>query len=333
MKKFLLTVVATLIGCFMAAAQTVGVAILTHGDELTAFYGNSALHQAVDAAVEGDVISLSPGVFKGFETNPLTKSGLTIIGSGMEEGPSRTTLTGFSLRANNNSEKFIKLTLKDVYVDYCIWADNGNYELSFSKCNVWQFNCGIAENETSTITLEDCISCETNGGTDNFSNCILTAYNCVLKPNLMEGDVSRSRILSNCILNVTPSENSHATITNCIILDGYQYCHLPSGVRATNCKAIVGTTFGGSFLGHQSFSNESFPADFEAFTEGTFYELKPELAATWVDEHGEQIGLYGGPAPFSMLPNAPRFTKFNVPPRTDEDGKLPVEIEVAFPEK
>lgn len=80
-------------------------------------------------------------------------------------------------------------------------------------------------------------------------------------------------------------------------------------------------------------TNETFGTDFDPFAEGSFYELKPELASEWVDENGEQIGIYGGPEPFSAIPNAPRFTKFKVPTKTDADGKLPVEIEIAIPAK
>lgn len=85
--------------CYVAAdAQTVGVAVLSHNNENTMFYGNTALQQAVDAATEGDVITLSPGTFVGFDwKNSFSKSGLTIIGSGMDEGPSETILTEFNL--------------------------------------------------------------------------------------------------------------------------------------------------------------------------------------------------------------------------------------------
>ena len=96
------------------AAQTVGVAVLTHNNENTMFYGNKALQQAVEAATDGDVISLSPGTFEGYGN--FSKSGLTIIGSGMDEGPSQTILTQFDLNANINDEKFVKLTLKNIYV-------------------------------------------------------------------------------------------------------------------------------------------------------------------------------------------------------------------------
>ncbi len=315
-----------------AAAQTVGVAVLTHNNENTMFYGNTALQQAVEAAVEGDVITLSPGTFVGFnysyEGKYFSKSGLTIIGSGMDEGPSQTILSGFALRANDNAEKYVKLTLKNIYTDH-FHADNGNYDLFLEKCKSQQgFDCSIAESESSSIEMTNCIT----GSGDHFSNCKLKAYNCVLFPVHMEGDESRERLLANCILLGTPSEKSTASIYGSIIIDGYQYCYLPLNVRATNCKAIVNAQFK-DYLGLQDQTNERLPFDFEAFVEGSFYELKPELADTWVDENGEQIGLYGGPEPFSALPDAPRFTKFNVPSRTDAEGHLKVEIEVAIPEK
>lgn len=314
--------------CYVAAgAQTVGVAVLSHNNENTMFYGNTALQQAVDAAVEGDVITLSPGTFVGFDK--FSKSGLTIIGSGMDEGPSQTILTDFYLRANENEEKFVKITLKNLYTR-TFSADNGNYELFLEKCKASEasgFNCSIAENESSVIEMTNCIA-----PSGRFNNCKLKAYNCVFHPLHLEGDVSRERILTNCVLLGTPSEKSTGSIHNCIIIDGSQYCSLPATVRATNCKAIVSAQFR-DYLGTQKFTNERLPYDFQAFVEGSFYELLPELAGTWVDEHGSQIGIYGGPKPFSVLPDAPRFIKFDVPAKTDADGHLKVEIEVAMPEK
>ena len=306
-----------------AQAQTVGVAVLTHGDAKTMFYGNSALLQAVEAATEGDVISLSPGTFHGF--NNFSKSGLTIIGSGMDEGPSQTILTEFRMQANDNEEKFVKLTLKNVFIykdAFC--ADNGNYELLLNKCKVRSgFQCSIAPDESSVIEMVNCVST----GWDNFQNTVLNAYNCVLAPHDLSGDLTRSRILSNCILLSRPG--GVCNCYDCIFFPDDHYV-LSSDVRATNCTAL---SDGKDFFGTQTLTNTRYDRNFDAFVEGSFYELKPELASEWVDENGEQIGIYGGPEPFSAIPNAPRFTKFNVPTRTDADGKLPVEIEIAMPAK
>lgn len=308
-----------------AQAQTVGVAVLTHGDAKTMFYGNTALQQAVEAATEGDVISLSPGTFNGLKD--FSKSGLTIIGSGMDEGPSQTILTEFEMKANNNEERFVKLTLKNVFINSAFWADNGNYELSLHKCRLLgNFNCSIAPEESSVIEMVNCVS---GSGNDTFNNTVLNAYNSVLHNANLDGDVSRSRVLSNCILLGTPGGTG--SLYDCIIYESYSYATLASSVRATNCIALISAW--NDYLGSQKLANRIYNLDFDAFVEGSFYELKPELASEWVDENGEQIGIYGGPEPFSAIPNAPRFTKFNVPTKTDADGKLPVEIEIAMPAK
>ena len=310
--------------CYVAAdAQTVGVAVLSHNNGNTMFYGNTALQQAVDAATEGDVITLSPGTFDGL--NEFSKSGLTIIGSGMDEGLSQTILKDFTMRANNNEEKFIKITLKNLYIWYAGQYRHGNYELYFDKCHFnSELDCHTDDDETKVIEISNCIV----GNKCNFTNCNLKAYNCVLGGVNLEGNGARERILTNCVILGTPG--GIGSIRNSIIIDR-SVSALPNSVRATNCKAIVANK--GDYFRLQAFTNEDFYKDFQAFVEGSFYELLPELAGTWVDEHGSQIGIYGGSKPFSVLPDAPRFTKFDVPAKTDADGHLKVEIEVAMPEK
>lgn len=334
MKKFFLWALATIFCCVAANAQTVGVAVLNHGNDKTLFYGNTALQQAVEAATDGDVISLSPGTFLAYEGGPyenqyFIKSGLTIIGSGMDEGPSQTIIKSFSMNAGGNPEKFIKLTLKNICIteSFSIRSETGSYDLSLEKCKAAGFICNIDANQSCAIEMVNCENSSDRWNWDYFENTTLTAYNCYLQP-LIKGDVTRSRVLSNCMFLATPQGTG--AINNCIIVDEDGSAILDPGIRATNCKAIVDNS---GFFGTQTLSNERLPKDFDAFVEGSFYELKPELTSTWVDENGEQIGIYGGPKPFSMLPDAPRFTKFNVPSRTDAEGKLPVDIEVAMPGK
>lgn len=63
----------------MASAQSTLVATLTHNGNISSFYGATALSQAHEAAVDGDVINLSSGAFKAVD---ITKR-LTIRGAGM----------------------------------------------------------------------------------------------------------------------------------------------------------------------------------------------------------------------------------------------------------
>ena len=64
----------------MASAQSPLVATLTHNGNISTFYGASALSQAHEAAVDGDVINLSSGAFNAVD---ITKR-LTIRGAGMD---------------------------------------------------------------------------------------------------------------------------------------------------------------------------------------------------------------------------------------------------------
>lgn len=311
------------------AAQTVGVAVLTHNNENTMFYGNKALQQAVEAATDGDVISLSPGTFEGYIGGPyndtyFTKSGLTIIGSGMDEGPSQTIVKDFQTRADLNSDKYLKLTLKNLYSEYISTFGDGKYDLSLEKCkSKSSINCDVDNDNSSTLEMSNCVALMENSSFINFN---VNAYNCVLKVAELGKEVTTNKVFTNCITLINPIGNG--SFNNSVFL--YGQGSLSSSIRATNCKAIGSNS---NFFGIQAFGNESLGSDFEAFVEGSFYELKPELTSTWVDENGEQIGIYGGPEPFSALPDAPRFTKFNVPTRTDADGKLPVKIEITMPEK
>lgn len=320
--------------CFITAqAQTLGVAVLTHGDAKTMFYGNTALQQAVEAATDGDVISLSPGTFIGVDN--FNKSDITIIGSGMDEGASQTILTSLRLNAESMPDRHIRFILRNVYI-----ANNlsihyaGNYDLKIEKCKTKDaFYCPISSEagNSANVEMSNCISGFHSFANNVFTNSSLKANNCVLK--IYTGfDGAGERIMTNCILIGNFSGQNTASISNCIVYNNgvSGMDRLPEGVQATNCKAITSDS---GFFCTQTLTNETFGTDFDPFAEGSFFELKPELASSWVDENGEQIGIYGGPEPFSAIPNAPRFTKFNVPTKTDADGKLPVEIEIAMPAK
>ena len=77
MKKALLLCLTLLAATFVFAQQQ--LATLNHNDSISVFYGASALQQAHAAAVNGDIITLSPGSFNSVD---ITKA-ITIRGAGM----------------------------------------------------------------------------------------------------------------------------------------------------------------------------------------------------------------------------------------------------------
>ena len=78
-KTFLLVVLMSLIGFNYVAAQSSLIATLSHENDVKVFYGASALKEAHEAAVGGDVITLSSGRFNAVD---ITKA-ITLRGAGM----------------------------------------------------------------------------------------------------------------------------------------------------------------------------------------------------------------------------------------------------------
>ncbi len=83
MKRFFSLIVGCLVALLVvsAAAQTTQIATLLSGEDVRIFYGPESLKQAVTAAQDGDVITLSAGLFDA--PSSLSKE-LTIRGAGIE---------------------------------------------------------------------------------------------------------------------------------------------------------------------------------------------------------------------------------------------------------
>lgn len=111
-------------------------ATLQSGDKFTPFYGSNALVDAYHAAVDGDIITLSPGQFTKID---IAKS-ITIIGAyAFSDDTSRSTvLNGFTISADNVNIEGIRctasitikaadnLTITRSYISTLLEAENGD---------------------------------------------------------------------------------------------------------------------------------------------------------------------------------------------------------------
>ena len=89
MKRFFISLI-TAIACGAGVmAQENWIATLQHGSDIQAFYGEDALSAAHEAAVDGDIITLSAGEFNGLE---VTKA-ITLRGEGTEKTHIKTRIT------------------------------------------------------------------------------------------------------------------------------------------------------------------------------------------------------------------------------------------------
>ena len=330
MKKLFLTLVAAIVAVTATVAQNTLVATLSHGSEITMYYGTNALRDAYNVAVSGDVINLSGG---GFQAVEIQKT-LTIRGTGIEDAnPTMITGTG-------NTTLFI--------------GNTGTGRLIMEGIT---FNCREGVNMYGTINNLYFVKCKFNkigfhsSATINnatFINCKITeSYNCY-----GSNPVVSSQFINSYVYRFTCSQSSSASFINCVVsgidvnsmncsqfynsvlfYNGNSSLSLPSSSIATNCVAIGLSQIFNNSQTNPGCMTATFEEVFKDFT-GTYsssqtFELTDEAKNKLLGTDGTQVGLYGGVMPYTSIPSYPRITKMNVANKTTADGKLSVDIEVS----
>lgn len=324
MKKAFLSLVAFVFATVCFAQQTL-VATLTHGEEVTMFYGTYAYRDAMAAAVDGDVINLSGG---GFQACTINKA-VSIRGTGVDAAqptfiinnfdiniPAETTgrLTMEGLRVSNTMSVNGTLTnayfLKNIIARYSTSNSSSIAKNSmFVNCNIESFSVGNGTSQAQF--LNSYVS-------DYYSNSASTAcfVNCVIRPQYgyYADAIRNSTLINSCLVYTDSYSGSTST--------------LPSTTSATNCVAIgCGTNAFGSL---QASLNNKSVADMSFFLDSDYMkDLTDEAKATYLGTDGTPVGMYGGPMPYDLTPTYPQITKMNVASKTTADGKLSVDIEVS----
>lgn len=333
MKKLFFMLVAALMAVTATFAQSTLVATLTHGENVTMYYGTYALRDAHNAAVSGDVINLSGG---SFQPVTITKA-VSLRGTGIDEAVP-TSITGeftinipssvterFSmegvrcqsrvdLRGTYNNPYFLKCQFTEIVFNYSPDIKNAMF-----------VNCKI----TSDI-------CSLNG------NCSVQFVNSYVSGFINGSESTSSASFVNCV--VRPRYNSPASLKscqlmNCILYKGfgtYESSPLPNTTIASNCVAINGNGWMNIFDNSQvnphcgyAVYSEMFKDFAGEYSDSQTFELSAEGKTRQLGTDGSEIGLYGGLMPYTSIPSYPRITKMNVANKTTADGKLSVEIEVS----
>lgn len=345
MKKLFLSMVALMIAT-LSYAQNTMVATLTHGDDITMYYGSNALIEAHEAAVSGDVISLSDGSFQAVD---ITKA-ITLRGIGVdEENP--TYIAGdfiFNIPADDTgrfSMEGIRCTgiiqmdgmLDNACFFKCIFNDflalSGKnpsvYNVMFANCKItYQFDLhgiGTMQFVNSYIRGFSNITPYWNSNAGAiFNNCILDTYGSAHDSFFYPNKIKYSHLF-NCIL-ISESEVPLSDV-------GAQPTYLPTSSIAYNCVAINQDHIFGVNPANSDCKTSTFEEMFKDFTgvysdEQTF-ELTEAGKAQFLGTDGTQVGMYGGMLPYNSIPSYPRITKMNVANKSTDDSKLNVEIEVS----
>ena len=183
MKKFILLISALFYTVVAYAQGTDQVsAILQHGDTETIFIGNTGFAQAYEAAVDGDVIILSQGIFN--TINNISKV-LTIYGAGFEDNAetntATTTINGTVRLGDGSDTEFDGIHIEGVKI-------NGYMGLNSQLKNVTIQRCSIGNNiefnhNTENVTFRQCYMLGDILGQYKHANGLLIS-NCYVSKNI-----------------------------------------------------------------------------------------------------------------------------------------------------
>jgi hypothetical protein len=340
MKKLFLSLVAAIVAVTATFAQSSMVATLSHGENITMYYGAYALRDAMNAAGYGDVINLSGGAFQATTIN----KAVTLRGTGIDDA-APTYITGnFVINLSKDS---LRLSMEGIRCTGAIIFQGTWSNPYFLRCqfNVITYTAGSLAANVKNATFANCKITNSfdlrNRSTVQFINSYVEGFQ-----NNSETTAAASFI--NCLIK--PYESGYypeyirtTQLLNCIIFqtsNGYNASDkLPSTSIANNCVAIG---YDNLFANTAASTNNKrvgwneYTKVFKTFTgnysDNETFELADEAKTTYLGSDGTQVGLYGGLLPYSSTPSYPQITKMNVASKTTADGKLSVEIEVSATE-
>lgn len=304
-----------------ANAQSSQIATLFHDGNITNYTSGTALIDALAAAVDGDVISLSSGIFQAAD---ITKN-VTIRGAGMgypELGGTSapTILTGaFKIECPEVENK--ALTLEGLAQTGGTITLNSSKNMTMMKCRIGSIYGNYSYKKWDNIRFIHCIISEIDGPNEasvQFVNSAITK-DCYLSH--YGSDISYQ--FDNCVVYTGASvERSSMTNTIVVMQKGSATRTEISASSSINNCIVAGCERYSAANGNNKFCSAS-----EIFTSEGLYNLQDAMKE-FKGTDGKEVGIHGGSLPFSPVTTNLKITKFKVAERTTADGKLPVEIEI-----
>ena len=313
-----------------AFAQSSTLATLSHDGTISTYYGVTALKEAYNAAVDGDVITLASGSYLAID---LTKA-VSICGAGMGLGAAKniepTILLG-DFRLNLPSDNTTRFTIEGIY---------HNGEIKYSECqNAMFLKCRlytITYYGTGSIKLDNIsfVHCRITHKFDLYTNCSASLINCVVnEPRCFNRQSTVVFDFTNCVLKRAPEDLGYSSLRNCV------FFNTTAGKFLTSTSVYNTVILSSSDIFTDLANNgtnslaESWPAVFKTYRGTQFedaeeFELADEAKTKYLGNDGTQVGIYGGNLPFDPTPSNPQITKCNVAAKSTADGKLSVGIEV-----
>jgi len=345
MRKNLLMLAVILLTAVMAHAETgqTVTATLNHEGNVTTYTGGNGLRDALNAAVDGDAIVLSPGTFNAVDI----KKVVTLRGAGATtlSMPGDSIKTTEATYITGNLSVNISSTEGKLTIEGCEF----NNTVTFSKApSVDVFKCRL-----SSLTMYK------NIAAINFTHCFINSFNnyefnehITLVNTVAYFDYLNPSINAlNCVLigHYFYSFHQYANLTgggqltNCILTfdkdPGNGSIYLSSNCVAYNCVACLNSSYN-RWSSFKDFFKYSYNGTNQVINGVTLFNnedavpvypfyLTEEAQKTYLGNDGTQVGIHGGALPIDPIPDNLLVTKCNIAPKTTPTGKLSIEIQVS----
>ena len=340
MKKFFLLMMACGVVLWGRAQQGTDVlmATLQHGDEVSVYYGKTALEEAYTAAADsGDVVTLSAGrfTFSGY----MQKS-LTIVGNGflsdMENGVFPTVITDaltFKPRdiVDDDGETVKEAVKVDgVRLEGLVLESDLSFTSSGIIRNVEIVKCKLQALLNVTVNMENFVLRQSACLNTVYFNRYGSQYNhqnfyiVGSYVNYVVDAREHSTILmDHSIYNSDMMDN--ITVSNSILRSYYV-----GGGTVNNCIFIEQNP--SDLVGAGNWVNCKYAGIFEESMNDLAWDgvktFKLKYPEEYVGTDGTQVGLYGGPYPYNPTPSIPQIKESHIDTTVAADGKLKVSVTV-----
>lgn len=327
------------IGATVFAQQQ--MATLNHNDSISMFYGSNAFVDAHNAAVAGDIVTLSSGTFKSCD---ITKA-ITIRGAGFyydSIAMTHPTIIIGNLNLLSPNDSIQNLVMEGINV----------------KNTMYYYNVGNAK--FNRCYIDSWMYIKYNNG---YAKCYDTEFvNCIIKEIKENPSVPSSYSFVNSVLYHSYMDNDNVTLLNSILIMQHSHCNtiaynsiivnnwlasLQREAIAYNC-ILIKNGFSSVWENPNNSTNktvENLSDVFETlrntdrahnatneFSIDERYILKEEIATSFLGNDGTEVGIHGGMLPFDTRPYYMVVKKCIVAKKSTIDGKLSVDIEVMVEE-
>lgn len=316
MKRTLLLICTLLCANVLFAQEQ--LAALKHNDSISVYYGQNAFVEAYNAAANGDIITLSDGIFSAPDR---VQKGITVRGNRAVVDTARKStgtyfMENFSVYQLGDSLQF---SAEGIYFNHLITTYSNDIKLTRCAVN------GITNAYGAQMT--NCIILSSADGSSSRHN---TFINCVVK------DLPNYSICNNCILTGKTYSTADGGLTsqynNCILINSttgsdtinlYQIANnsilcrwdtIPNYASTGNVSMNISDVF-------ENWDGATFTLDPET------YKLKTSVSDTIVGLDGSEVGIFGGVIPFDWTPTYSVIKRLDVPNTPDENGMLNIDVE------